>query len=202
MLDFSLLLRCSYKHVLSGFSIPQSDETYSRLAVETLEELDWCLDQLETIQTHRSVSDMASSKVREKNGHIYLFPLSPALLNRTRASSCWRRWPIAEGLLWVSSSSQCLCHLLPSDLRNEKKSRRVSPLRHHNWNTSPAIRLWLAVRARFARSPFIFSLFLIIIIRGVFFLSKGLNFSSCLFCFAVLFGSFSPPSSNVLLKSH
>jgi Phosphodiesterase 4 upstream conserved regions (UCR) len=40
-----------------------TDESYTRLAVETLEELDWCLDQLETIQTHRSVSDMASSKV-------------------------------------------------------------------------------------------------------------------------------------------
>ena len=34
-----------------------------RLSIETLEELDWCLDQLETIQTHRSVSDMATSKV-------------------------------------------------------------------------------------------------------------------------------------------
>merc|ERR1711936_219494 len=33
-------------------------------AGETLEELDWCLDQLETIQTHRSVSDMASSKFK------------------------------------------------------------------------------------------------------------------------------------------
>ena len=40
------------------------DETYVRVAIETLEELDWCLDQLETIQTHRSVSDMATSKVR------------------------------------------------------------------------------------------------------------------------------------------
>ena len=40
-----------------------SDETFLRMSVETLEELDWCLDQLETIQTHRSVSDMASSKV-------------------------------------------------------------------------------------------------------------------------------------------
>ena len=39
------------------------DESYIRLSIETLEELDWCLDQLETIQTHRSVSDMASSKV-------------------------------------------------------------------------------------------------------------------------------------------
>lgn len=35
-----------------------------KLALETMEELDWCLDQLETIQTHRSVSDMASLKVR------------------------------------------------------------------------------------------------------------------------------------------
>lgn len=40
-----------------------TDETYQQLARETLEELDWCLDQLETIQTHRSVSEMASNKV-------------------------------------------------------------------------------------------------------------------------------------------
>ena len=33
------------------------------LSRETLEEMDWSLDQLETMQTHRSVSDMASSKV-------------------------------------------------------------------------------------------------------------------------------------------
>ncbi|XP_042234469.1 cAMP-specific 3',5'-cyclic phosphodiesterase 4C-like isoform X7 [Homarus americanus] len=41
-----------------------TDETYTKVALETLEELDWCLDQLETIQTHRSVSDMASSKFK------------------------------------------------------------------------------------------------------------------------------------------
>ena len=40
------------------------EETYQQMARETLEELDWCLDQLETIQTHRSVSEMASKKVR------------------------------------------------------------------------------------------------------------------------------------------
>lgn len=39
------------------------DEPPSGLAVETLEELEWCLERLENIQTHRSVSDMASSKV-------------------------------------------------------------------------------------------------------------------------------------------
>ncbi|XP_060237953.1 cAMP-specific 3',5'-cyclic phosphodiesterase 4C isoform X11 [Meriones unguiculatus] len=35
-----------------------------RLARETLEELDWCLEQLETLQTRRSVGEMASSKFR------------------------------------------------------------------------------------------------------------------------------------------
>ncbi|XP_012265565.2 cAMP-specific 3',5'-cyclic phosphodiesterase isoform X4 [Athalia rosae] len=53
-----------------GSSTPQprnlapGDEPYMKLAVETIEELDWCLDQLETIQTHRSVSDMASLKFK------------------------------------------------------------------------------------------------------------------------------------------
>lgn len=43
--------------------LQQGDEQYVRLATDTIEELDWCLDQLDTIQTHRSVSDMASLKV-------------------------------------------------------------------------------------------------------------------------------------------
>lgn len=43
--------------------IAPGDESYVRMAMDTMEELDWCLDQLETIQTHRSVSDMASLKV-------------------------------------------------------------------------------------------------------------------------------------------
>ncbi|CAK6972170.1 cAMP-specific 3'%2C5'-cyclic phosphodiesterase 4D-like isoform X3 [Scomber scombrus] len=41
-----------------------SDEPYQKLAVETLEELDWCLDQLETLQTRDSVSEMASNKFK------------------------------------------------------------------------------------------------------------------------------------------
>ncbi|KAK7944788.1 hypothetical protein WMY93_000516 [Mugilogobius chulae] len=41
-----------------------ADESYQKLAMETIEELDWCLDQLETIQTYRSVSDMASNKFK------------------------------------------------------------------------------------------------------------------------------------------
>lgn len=40
-----------------------AEEAYQKLASETLEELDWCLDQLETLQTRHSVSEMASNKV-------------------------------------------------------------------------------------------------------------------------------------------
>ena len=42
---------------------PSTDDSNVKLSLETLEELDWCLEQLESMQTHRSVSDMASSKV-------------------------------------------------------------------------------------------------------------------------------------------
>ena len=40
------------------------DETFLRMSLETLEELDWCLDQLESLQTHKSVSDMAANKFK------------------------------------------------------------------------------------------------------------------------------------------
>uniref|UniRef100_A0A8C9VT30 Phosphodiesterase n=1 Tax=Scleropages formosus TaxID=113540 RepID=A0A8C9VT30_SCLFO len=43
---------------------PITRESYQKLAVDTMEELDWCLDQLETIQTYRSVSEMASNKFK------------------------------------------------------------------------------------------------------------------------------------------
>ncbi|XP_060529266.1 cAMP-specific 3',5'-cyclic phosphodiesterase isoform X4 [Cylas formicarius] len=45
-------------------NLTPGDDAYMKLATETMEELDWCLDQLETIQTHRSVSDMASLKFK------------------------------------------------------------------------------------------------------------------------------------------
>ncbi|XP_050533055.1 cAMP-specific 3',5'-cyclic phosphodiesterase isoform X3 [Daktulosphaira vitifoliae] len=54
----------------TGNNTPQNrvvnpgDDAYLKMSIETIEELDWCLDQLETIQTHRSVSDMASSKFK------------------------------------------------------------------------------------------------------------------------------------------
>lgn len=49
-----------------------ADESYQKLAMETMEELDWCLDQLETIQTYRSVSDMASNKVGQLSVYIFV----------------------------------------------------------------------------------------------------------------------------------
>ncbi|PRD21064.1 UNVERIFIED_CONTAM: dnc [Trichonephila clavipes] len=41
------------------------EDEQERLAEETLDELDWCLEQLETIQAHRSVGDMAFSKFKK-----------------------------------------------------------------------------------------------------------------------------------------
>ena len=52
-----------------------------RMSLETLEELDWCLDQLETIQTHRSVSDMASSKVNNHQNINQAYTRDIASLN-------------------------------------------------------------------------------------------------------------------------
>nr|KAF6349628.1 phosphodiesterase 4C [Myotis myotis] len=40
------------------------EDTGQKLALETLDELDWCLDQLETLQTRHSVGEMASNKFK------------------------------------------------------------------------------------------------------------------------------------------
>uniref|UniRef100_A0AAR2K674 Phosphodiesterase n=1 Tax=Pygocentrus nattereri TaxID=42514 RepID=A0AAR2K674_PYGNA len=65
----SSIVLASLRTVRNNFSVLTnvpcpSNESYQKLAVETMEELDWCLDQLETIQTYRSVSDMASTKFK------------------------------------------------------------------------------------------------------------------------------------------
>ncbi|KAJ7423277.1 cAMP-specific 3',5'-cyclic phosphodiesterase 4D [Willisornis vidua] len=41
-----------------------AEDAHQKLSRETLEELDWCLDQLETLQTRHSVSEMASNKFK------------------------------------------------------------------------------------------------------------------------------------------
>jgi len=48
-----------------------SAEQRQKLAADTLEELEWCLDQLETIQTQKSVSDMATNKVFRRLSSSY-----------------------------------------------------------------------------------------------------------------------------------
>lgn len=54
---------CLHSLWVTSWATPFSEETCQQLALETLEELDWCLEQLETMQTYRSVSEMASHKV-------------------------------------------------------------------------------------------------------------------------------------------
>ncbi|XP_077187977.1 3',5'-cyclic-AMP phosphodiesterase 4C isoform X2 [Paroedura picta] len=62
--------RITGKRVSSNVMAPPTckssllDDASQKLAVETLEELDWCLDQLETLQTRHSVGEMASNKFK------------------------------------------------------------------------------------------------------------------------------------------
>ncbi len=48
------------------------DDNSLSQAIATLEELDWCLEQLETMQTHKSVSDLASLKVKPLHKTLFL----------------------------------------------------------------------------------------------------------------------------------
>ncbi|XP_028988659.1 cAMP-specific 3',5'-cyclic phosphodiesterase 4D isoform X3 [Betta splendens] len=41
-----------------------AEEPHQQLAIEMLDELDWCLEQLETLKTRHSVSEMASNKFK------------------------------------------------------------------------------------------------------------------------------------------
>lgn len=67
-----------------------AEEAYQKLASETMEELDWCLDQLETLQTRHSVSEMASNKVGARG----LAPTAPLPPERGPGSG-------QSGLRWV-----------------------------------------------------------------------------------------------------
>lgn len=60
--DVSPVKRLKTQHLLPIHLF--TEEAYHKLASETLEELDWCLDQLETLQTRHSVSEMASNKFK------------------------------------------------------------------------------------------------------------------------------------------
>ncbi|XP_059345523.1 cAMP-specific 3',5'-cyclic phosphodiesterase 4C [Ammospiza nelsoni] len=56
--------RGSSSSLPSGSKASLSEDAHQKLSRETLEELDWCLDQLETLQTRHSVSEMASNKFK------------------------------------------------------------------------------------------------------------------------------------------
>ena len=48
--------------------------------METLEELDWCLDMLESMQTHRSVADLAKFKVSKDDSTVLVLSNSTSIL--------------------------------------------------------------------------------------------------------------------------
>lgn len=93
---------------LSIYLSPEDDNSLPQ-AIATLEELDWCLEQLETMQTHKSVSDLASLKVKTSNSRTDLF--------------------ITISLLFESSSSVCSIknsHTSPKIINRARKSVIIS----------------------------------------------------------------------------
>lgn len=57
---------CSYPSHNASLCSSGTEEPHQQLAIETLDELDWCLEQLETLKTRHSVSEMASNKVLQR----------------------------------------------------------------------------------------------------------------------------------------
>ncbi|KAM9322462.1 3',5'-cyclic-AMP phosphodiesterase 4C isoform 2-T2 [Pholidichthys leucotaenia] len=57
-------IRSSGSHPPSMCKTSLAEEPHQQLAIETLDELDWCLEQLETLKTRHSVSEMASNKFK------------------------------------------------------------------------------------------------------------------------------------------
>ncbi len=41
-----------------------TDESKIQLSLDTLDDLDWCLNQLENMQSHKYISDIASTKFK------------------------------------------------------------------------------------------------------------------------------------------
>ena len=64
--DKSCGIRARWRRTIVHTQLSCAEEQQRRLAVETLEELEWCLEQLESMQTHRSVADMAAIKASER----------------------------------------------------------------------------------------------------------------------------------------
>ncbi|KAM6189432.1 3',5'-cyclic-AMP phosphodiesterase 4C isoform 1-T1 [Sarcoramphus papa] len=62
--DRTGIKRASSSSLPSGSKASLAEDAHQKLSRETLEELDWCLDQLETLQTRHSVSEMASNKFK------------------------------------------------------------------------------------------------------------------------------------------
>ncbi|XP_042590508.1 cAMP-specific 3',5'-cyclic phosphodiesterase 4D-like isoform X1 [Cyprinus carpio] len=110
--------RLSASNPQSACKTSLSDETYQKLAVETLEELDWCLDQLETLQTRHSVSEMASNKFKR-------------MLNRelTQLSETSRSGnQVSEFIASTILQKQHDVEILSAACKEEKKRRPMSQI--------------------------------------------------------------------------
>ncbi|NXU23862.1 PDE4D phosphodiesterase, partial [Thalassarche chlororhynchos] len=117
--DRAGIKRASSSSLPSGSKASLTADAHQKLSREALEELDWCLDQLETLQTRHSVSEMASNKFKRM--------LNRELTHLSETSRC--DW--APALLTAPRAGPDKQHEveIPSALAKDKeKERRKRPM--------------------------------------------------------------------------
>ncbi|PKU29034.1 camp-specific 3 -cyclic phosphodiesterase 4c isoform x3 [Limosa lapponica baueri] len=106
--------------------LPPAEDAHQKLSRETLEELDWCLDQLETLQTRHSVSEMASNKLSPARCPQFKRMLNRELTHLSETSRSGNQ--VSE---YISSTFLDKQHEveIPSALAKDKeKERRKRPM--------------------------------------------------------------------------
>jgi len=67
---------------------------------EILDDIDWCLERLENIQTHRSIADMASTKVRNLKLFSTVVYISIHDINNCFIDRCAPVFRVERGARW------------------------------------------------------------------------------------------------------
>ncbi|KAK2542172.1 Pde4c [Columba guinea] len=97
---------------------PPAEDAQQKLSRETLEELDWCLEQLETLRTRHSVSEMASNKFKRM--------LNRELTHLSETSRSGNQ--VSEYISSTFLDKQQEVEIPPAKDKDKEKERRKRPM--------------------------------------------------------------------------
>ncbi|XP_014794071.1 PREDICTED: cAMP-specific 3',5'-cyclic phosphodiesterase 4C isoform X2 [Calidris pugnax] len=116
--DRAGIKRGSSSSLPSGSKASLTEDAHQKLSRETLEELDWCLDQLETLQTRHSVSEMASNKFKRM--------LNRELTHLSETSRSGNQ--VSEYISSTFLDKQHEVEIPPALAKDKEKERRKRPM--------------------------------------------------------------------------